>query len=195
MSTVNLKCSITGKLELSGNITIIYNFAHQHMLSAIKFAELTGEVERDNSDKKYGAFFQNIRTYVSSTIILSVCALEANINEHLASTNGILKGYEDDHRALISPGDKWRGIIEKYQLGLLLNKKPLLKFDKEPFQSFQYLILFRNSLVHYKPESDVDFGSSRKLEKSLRSKFEESSFTNKRDSFLTQRAMSYSCSK
>ncbi|MHC4326887.1 MAG: hypothetical protein ACYSWW_02045, partial [Planctomycetota bacterium] len=94
-----------------------------------------------------------------------------------------------------SPEDKRRGIIEKYQLGLLLNKKPLLKFDKEPFESFQYLIRFRNSLVHYNPESDQDFRSSRKLERSLRSKIEESSFTNRRDPFLTKRAMSYSCAR
>lgn len=197
MAQHNFKGSVTVKCEVSGNMTMIYNFAHQHMQSAIKFTELAGEVERDNSGGKYGAVFGNIRTYVSSAIILSVCALEANINEHLVSSNGILKDkdYENSQKMLILQTIEQRGIKDKYLLGLALSKKPLLTFDKEPFESFQYLITFRNSLVHYGPESDQDLRASKKLGKNLRTKIEESPLTNKRDNFLTMRAMSHSCAK
>ena len=195
MAVINLKGTITAKSELSADITVIYNFALQHMKAAIEFAKLAKKVECDNASKKCGSFFEEIRTYVSSAIILSVCALEANINEHLVSSDGILKHYSDDERAQIFNIIQYLKIKEKYQYGLIVNKKSQLKFDKEPFESFKYLISFRNSLVHYKPESDKDLSSSKKLEKKLRSKIQQSPFFPKGDCFITKRAMSYSCAK
>lgn len=195
MAVINLKGSITVKSEVSADITVIYNFALQHMKTAIEFAKRAKKVEDDNSGKEYGKFFEEIRAYVSSAIIMSVCALEANINEHLVSSNGIFQHYSDDERAQIFNIIQYLSIIDKYQYGLITNKKPQLKFNKEPFESFKYLLSFRNSLVHYKPESDKDFSSSKNLEKKLKSKIQQNPLFPKGDSFITKRAMSYSCAK
>jgi len=197
MGVVNPQGVSSAKSELTASLTITYNFARQHMKSAIQFAKQAGKIEADNSGKACGPFFEELRTYVSSAIILSVCALEATINEHLAASNGILKGYDADLRGeLFALIEKKRvSLKEKYDLGLILNKKPKLGFDKEPFQSLKCLIALRNALVHYKPESDKDLKDSEELRKKLRSKIKDSPFVSKTDNFLTKRAMSYSCAK
>ena len=57
------------------------------------------------------------------------------------------------------------------------------------------VISFRNVIVHYTPESDVDFIHSKKMEKKLRAKITESPFYKKTESFVARRAMSYSCAE
>ena len=187
----NLNVSLTTKPDLM----ITFNFASQHMGTAIKFAKQAEKIENENHTEEKSNFFDEMRTYVSSTIIMSVCALEANINEHFLSNDGILKDYKPDDRGKILEIIDSYKISEKYQMGLILNKKPLLIFDKEPFESFQYLIKFRNSLVHYKPETDKDFKVSKQLEKNLKCKFDTNPHAKPNNSFLGYHAMSYSCAK
>lgn len=183
------------RIESSVNVYITYNFASQHMGTAIKFAQQAHMIELNYTNEKKDDFFNEMRTYVSSTIILLVCALEANINEHFVSNDGILKDYIPNDREKIFDIIDSKSIRDKYQLGLILNKKPPLQFDNDPFESFQYLIKFRNSLVHYKPETDIDFKVSKQLEKNLKYKFDTNSHAKKSYSFLGYHAMSYSCAK
>ncbi len=172
-----------------------YNFATQHMKNACMFARQAESVENENIGHEFGPFFEKIRTFVSSTVIMSVCALEANINEHLMQGKGILRNFSDDQKISIFRKIEKLSILDKYQLGLLLNNMDEFSFATEPFESLQYLIKFRNMMVHYKSESDPDLEYSKKLEKNLKSKIEESLFTNNSPNFLTFRAMSYSCAK
>ncbi len=51
---------------------------------------------------------------------MSVCALEANINEHFMQKNGILKNFDYDQRiSIFRETEKFR-ILDKYQFGPLL---------------------------------------------------------------------------
>jgi hypothetical protein len=179
--------------SVSGYLT--YNFASQHMKSARIFALQSKTLEEQHYGDEFGAFFEDVRSYVSSTIILSVCALEANINEQFYDRNGVLKEFTDTHRENIFNIIERQRILDKYQLGLLLNKRNPLLFDKEPFESIQYLIRFRDLMVHYKPESDLDFKYSKNLEKKLRTKIHVSPFPDSGAGYLTMKAMSYSCAK
>lgn len=172
-----------------------YNFATQHMKSACRFAKKAESLENENQGQEYGPFFDEIRTFVSSTVIMSVCALEANVNEHFMQKNGILKSFGDLQKNSIFRKIEKLRILDKYQLGFVLNNMPELKFNAEPFESLQYLVTLRNYMVHYKSESDPDLEYSKKLEKNLRAKIEESPFTKNSPGFLTFRAMSYSCAK
>ena len=195
MRVVNLKGSVCAKSIATGSVTITYNFAYHHMRSAIEFAKLASSIEGENSGKGYGPFFEELRMYVSSAIILSVCALEANINEQLAGSGTILRGYANDLRAQFFNLIEHLSMQEKYQLGLIVNRKPPWEFNKEPFQSLKCLIALRNAFVHYKPESDNDLRYSKKLEARLAPKIKQRPFVRKTDNFLTKRAMSYSCAK
>jgi hypothetical protein len=177
------------------DVTMIYNFASQHMGTAIKFAQQAGKIECDNVTEKKDNYFTEMRTLVSSAIILTVCALEANINEYFATNDGVLKDYILDDRATILKIIDFKSIKDKYQLGLILNHKPPLQFDKEPFESFRYLLKFRNALVHYKPETSKDMKVSERLEKQLKNKFNENRNADKNAPFISNRAMSYDCIK
>ena len=172
-----------------------YNFANQHMKSARMFAKQAESIENTNQGQEFGPFFEEIRTLVSSTVIMSVCALEANINEHLMQGKALSKNFSDDQKTSILGKIEKLSILDKYQLGLLLNNKDEFNFATEPFESLQYLIKFRNMMVHYKSESDPDLEYSKRLENKLKSKIRESSFTKNSPGFLTVRAMSYSCAK
>lgn len=189
------KASIKACLSTEIDLMITFNFASQHMASAITFAKQAGKIESDNIAERQKTFFTEIRTYVSSAVILSVCALEANINEHFMSNDGILKDYKPDDRLSIFEAIDTPNVKAKYQRRLILNKKQPLQFDKEPFQSFQYLIKFRNALVHYKPETSKELKASRQLEKNLRYKFTTNPYFNQSDPFLGYQSMSYSCAK
>ena len=176
-------------------LTQTYNFATQHMKSAYIFAQQAQLVEERNAGQEFGPFFEKIRTFVSSTIIMSVCALEANINEHFRQKKGILRDFSEDQRITIFRKIEKLPVLDKYQLGLLLNKRDEINFNTEPFESLQYLVLFRNMMVHFKSEYDSELEYSGRLEKKLRAKITQSPFTKTSPGFLTHRAMSFSCAR
>ena len=65
------KASMHAKFEISADLTMVYNFASQHMASAIKFALLANDIEQNNSIEKNEASIEDIRAYVSWILFLT----------------------------------------------------------------------------------------------------------------------------
>jgi len=70
------------------------------------------------------------------------------------------------------PVERSLTVLGKYQLALLCAEKPVLDLGSGPAQAAEVLVALRNTLVHFKPETQ-DLETPKKLEKSLRPRIRE----------------------
>lgn len=123
---------------------------------------------------------------VVTSVMLSVAFLEATINElwadcHEGFDSRRLQGIQG-HKVMAalwkSASLKRATMLEKYELVLELNAKPELPKGTNPYQGVKLLVELRNALVHYEPETilnfsdDLEKGAEHKFEKKLRGLFE-----------------------
>jgi hypothetical protein len=71
-----------------GVISVKVQFASHHLQAAAMYAREVHRIEVEHTGEPYGSFFDEIIRYASSVIIMSLAALEANINEHI---DGIIR--------------------------------------------------------------------------------------------------------
>ena len=182
---------------VKGSGKIIANFALQHFKAGIMLHNLAKAIEKDNQGKKFGSFFEDIRSYISSSILSTIAGLEALINELYLSKSTSL------HKAVTKACNfdyifwecnkkiEKEGIINKYKLALKymginenLNNWPETK-------KIQIIIDLRNSLVHFKPNYDKN--SREDLEKKLKDKYKLSEFVDTGADFIAMKSMTYNC--
>jgi hypothetical protein len=181
---------------MSLSINQRYNFAIQHMNSAISFAKLCYKTEQENAQSKFGSFFDELRSYVSATVFSTVASLEAYANELFADAkDGFISLADLDTSIINTVWDlsEEKSILDKYQVILSLCGREKLVPSSEPYQSIQTLIRVRNALTHYKPEWGNDQYDHEKIGKQLKGKFKLSHFLGNNDPIFPMRCMSYGC--
>jgi hypothetical protein len=155
------------------------NLSIHHLQAAVTFALKTREIEERNNGTPFGSFFEKIMWYVSSSISMSVAALEANANEILKD---IIDDVTNPKRMRLQCQDLWdTATLEKYRkVGLILDHK----FDKgaSVWQNARLLTQFRNALVHFKPSWSHEVGNH-KLSKALTIKVHQNAWFTKDNDF------------
>lgn len=182
--TIDITCSATAQ--------VIANFALQHFKAACLFQKQVEAIEHSHRDQEFGAFFEIIRSYCSGTILSSVAALEALINELFNSPTSRLYQLKDNPDRVDFPQNKNPEILKKYQKALRLLEKNSIDEDGSIFCEAKYLIFLRNHLVHFKPVYDEKHEHV-KLKNFLGGKFALSPFPDKGADFFTMKCMSAGC--
>lgn len=167
------------------------HLSNRLLATARYMAELAGKHERtnDTADEK---FFNELFSYVSSSIFSSVCSAESFINEIITD---ILEGETSSIEHIEKTkynilNDYWvkrnmfDSILDKYETTLLiLNNKKLIK-EKNPYQDMNLLNKLRNELVHYKPKwqyinNEENLNPYKKILNGLQGKFNVNGKFNK----------------
>ena len=177
--------------SVSASITLRQrsNFAVQHMLAAARFSRRVGQIER--SGEPLGNFFNEIISFVSATILSSVAALEANINEYFAEPETNFPGQNRQVFHKTWELIEQKPILDKYQWSLVLKGKAELNKGELVFQDADNVIRLRNLLVHFKPEWHDEQIEHKKIESRLTGKFKPSPFIGTSGVFFPQKCMSY----
>ncbi len=138
------------------------NFAGQHLLSAAKFARMSGDAETNNEggSSADSSLFQDTTAYVTATLLTSTAALEAYINQlfidgNVVPTHEIGGQSEELWNIWWSTIERWK-IWSKYDLALALREQGSLFDEQSPlyprYISAKLLVDVRNLLVHFKPQ-------------------------------------------
>lgn len=185
----------------------------QHIQSAALFAQRSGQIE-----KKYDGNFSNelLTEYwanITASIFAAVSFLEATINELFADATEEYSEYPKNLNSNIKAlmADMWKKgiprtarypILEKFDIALILARKPAFDRGKPPAQDVELVVRLRNNLVHYEPEwiNDETTASSmsatkKKFIKGLRGKFTNNPLMSKNNPFFPDKCLSYGCAR
>jgi hypothetical protein len=168
------------------------DLAVQHMLAVARFARRVAEIESENSCQPLGNFFDEIISYTMATILSSVAAIEAHINETFVDADTHFPEVEKTLRNEIWNVVEQKEILEKYQWAMVLKGKPRLDRSSSAFQHAVSLIKLRNAIVHFKPEWYDEQKVHKKIEDRLKGKFRLSPFISS-GPFFPQKCMSHGC--
>ena len=155
-----------------------------HLSSAHRFACECSAIEEQGHDSPTRSVLEEVKGLAMAAVISSVAFLEAAINETFDDAKGtLLHGVPDEVCALLA--ETWKlqsidhlGVLAKYQLSLLIARKPRFAPGHSPYQDAHALIYLRDKLVHARATweripSPQDQGEMKKIEQQLRSRFEQ----------------------
>ena len=178
-TTFNIEPAHEKDIALPLTFSMRAYFSSCHLWAAKRFSQLTDQIESAGSNPPRFEIEQ--RAFAITCIISAVAFLEAAINE-------LFQDAADGHESYLAPlasatrtdlaeawsagGDRLR-VLEKFQLAALLAQVPPFHKDREPYQSAEVLVKFRNHLVHYKPATLSARDEDKKFLARLRSKFRE----------------------
>jgi len=184
-------------------VGIAHHLSLTHIRNSAFFAKSASLIENNPNGRSSEGLRQQHMSYVMGAILSAVSFLEANINEFFwevsETTSDRVKELDVGLKELLTGFWKQNSILsrysilEKYQLVLVLARKPIMDKGKEPYQPVDDLIQLRNTMVHYKPE--WVFGKPLSLEERLRGKFELNPLAPQGSIFFPYRCLSFGCSK
>ena len=197
------KCVLTAKSRA--------NFDNIHLHSAQLFAEHALTIEQDSlsvekPQQVSTEITQSYKSYVASSIMSSVAAIEAKINQFMVDNYEKLDA--SPHVADDTIYKKFQRLNknEKIVNQLFVIPTVKLKYEVVSFlltggflphnqlvEETDYLIRLRNALVHFRPEWDNSLNLHRKLESSKKNFFNCSPFYNEKSLFIPYRCLSASC--
>jgi hypothetical protein len=196
-SMVNIKTAASIKMEDS----IKTSFSIYHLFGAANCARASHKIEKEIKPPAPEKERMEYVGFVTSSVIMSVAALESRINEiYLSAVDKdkyVFSDFEDN--ILESLSDIWNdieniNILLKYQSCLILSNKIHFNKGNSPYENVSLLINLRNQLIHYKPEWDTALGGKHKnLEKRLGNKYEISPYSHKNDAFFPKKCLSHGC--
>jgi len=136
-------------------------FSGQHLSAAALCARNAKIVETSRAGAK--EYVPEHRSYVIGSVLFSVAALEAAINELFADASEANYGKlrPVDEQVIKRMGEMWLlgvprtaryTVPEKYAIALALASKGPFDKGAEPWQSAAKLVKLRNALIHYEPE-------------------------------------------
>lgn len=137
--------------------------------------------------------------YAKSSVILSVAALEALVNEyHLDAIDGSSSALGTAMEASGKIRDLWdtverQSLLRKFEWMLRLASVPVLDRGSPVVQAISDLIEIRDYLIHYKPEWSDAPRRNEKLEKRLQNKFALNRLSAKGQFFIPHRCLGYGC--
>jgi hypothetical protein len=175
----------------------ISSFVFQHLLSASIFARKVRIIEEENSEKPFGEFFTEIRSYASASIMVSAAAIEANINElyisHGCPLRQKLSNFEEEFWG--RGGIESISLMKKYIKALnILGKNKSFEKSRE-YENANILVILRNALVHFKPNWDFSPEDKKSELKALSTKFKFSHFVDDGADLISMKCMTYGCTK
>lgn len=186
---------------VQGELSVISNFALQHLIAATLFTKKCSEIEHNNEGKPFDAFFMDIRSYASGAIMSSVAGLEAYINElyipHESPIRKAIPNFEEEFHNKKNSIER-KPILWKYQHALKLLGKQKLNEESTEFKNAKNLIELRNTLMHFKPFWDEEHQKVG-LQEELKDEFKMSPFYNDSSNsisaseFAATSCMTYSC--
>lgn len=194
--TINASVAITlPSPKVSATAKSRTNLAVHHIFAAAYFSRKAKELEDVNAEKPFGDFYEEIMWNVSSAILFSVAALEADANEIFIDAHINLQVYDKGLLDEIWNLIEQKAILDKYEMVLFLKKKE--RFDKGDsiYQDTTNLIKLRNALVHFKPEWSDEKKEHKKIEERLRGKFQLSPFLPPEAEFFPKKCMSHGCAE
>jgi hypothetical protein len=179
---------------------VIANFAWQHLKAAATFRDHVVLIESLNTNREFGPFVVDIRSYGSACILSAVASLEALVNEFFITPEGPLRRQMNNFE-LEFWGDrkkKKKGIesfpaLEKYKEAFIRITKQTMDEHTLQYMDAKALVDLRNALVHYKPPWDADRKRKVDLADALADKYELSPFPDAAADFVTMRSMSAGC--
>jgi hypothetical protein len=189
-----------GKIELRVHATCrsISNFACQHLMAASTFRDHAVEIEEANIGQPLGDFYSQIRSYVSGTVMSATASLEALINEFFIAEGSRLRRAVGEHfeeKFWGKGGIEGKSILSKYDLALqFLECGPMDKTSAD-YVNMEWLINFRNALVHFKPIWDHEQARATALLDTFASRFPLSPFMDEGADFFASKCMSAGCAK
>jgi hypothetical protein len=188
-------CTQQNKCETTGALTVVSNFAWQHLKSATLFRDEVLRLERAQAEGLTGSRWEEIRSYASSCIMASVASLEALINELFIAPNcplrPMLANFEADFWG--QKGIERKSVLSKFQHALSMLGAEQFDTSTVPYRDAWALVELRNVLVHYKPTWDSDRKQKVKMTEFLEGKFEHSRYASAGDDFVTGKCMSSGC--
>lgn len=126
--------------------------AVQHLIAASRSSRQCREIQDVNRGLPLGPFFDDLIACVSSTVMLSVASIEANINEHIEDADKLLPELSDGARREFCDLVSQLPILKKYERVLAIKELPIFDRGVSPYQDVDILIAIRNELVHFHPE-------------------------------------------
>jgi hypothetical protein len=170
--------------EISTSTKQRANFTHYHLNSAKKFTDCALELEAycKNDNQKKNKIHTDYISYVSSSILASIAALESNINEMFIDFREkyetTIKGTVSDTYKMVeainafSVSDdmfvnimkKPKPVLSKYKtLSWLIKGVNITQTKKE--DELKFIVRLRNNIIHFSPEWDNSLGEYGKIEK------------------------------
>lgn len=167
-----LKCE-AGVYVLSGSCLTLsqrYNMTIQYLM-AMKLLVTHGyQIEQFHLGQPIGDFFTDIRSYISTTIILAGSMLEANIYERFVDVKDNILVISDFNLSTLNNDwekiKKRSAILGKYHEFAALSRKKLDKNDVK-YKEIEILVKIRNALVHYVPQWDYEKTPMEEVEKCI----------------------------
>jgi hypothetical protein len=93
-----------------------------------------------------------------------------------------------------------RGILEKYEIALVLLRKPGFDVARSPYQEVSILAQLRNAIVHYQPvwvmgssPNQAEKIAEHRFEKSLRGRFPLNPLTSDNKPFFPDKCLGHGC--
>jgi uncharacterized protein YutE (UPF0331/DUF86 family) len=193
------------------------NFTHYHLNSAKMFANHAIELEKycNDDQQKKNEVHKDYISYVSSSVLASVAALESNINEMFIDFR---EKYEAVHKNTDSNTNKMieainafsvikdmfvhiiekpKPVLSKYKtMSLLIKERNIISEKEETI--IKFIIRLRNNIVHFMPEWDNDLNEHESIEKTYKNqysgKFSLSPIYNSGAMFFPYLCLSADCS-
>lgn len=190
-------------VDIKAEVSIKTNFSIYHLLAAANYSRAAHKIEKEVRPPCPEKERIEYIGFVTSSIIMSVAALESRINEIYLSAvdkdKNIFKNFNDDTIESLSIiwhdlDNKRISTLSKYLISLLISRKTLMNKGDKIYQDVDMLIKLRDALIHYKPEWDTELkGKHTKLEGHLSTKFEISPYSHRNDSFFPKKCLSHGC--
>jgi len=171
------------------------NFANTHLANAHRFAMLVHEVETSNAGQPFGPFIEDIMANGLATVMSSMAALEAYVNEVTFDPAAHFPAQAPDLVASSLALIARQPILERIAFLSVLNGRARPEFGRNPGQGVAALVDLRNALVHFRPEWPDEQKAHAKLGDRLRSKFALSPFFDASEPLFPRACISYGCSK
>jgi hypothetical protein len=176
-------CIASGKGRTRSNFTL------PHLITSVKLQNIAFNIEDSHKNDKSNFPRDELRSYVSGSIILAYAAVEANINEFFEDANSRLPDiFEKPISEILTKGIKIN-TLDKYQISLQMAHKTTFDKSRQPYQDVFMLKQIRNEFVHFIPAWKRN---DEKLEAYFKGKIEVSTYWGEKAEFVPKKCMTSS---
>lgn len=150
------------------------NLSIPHLLSAAFFSRKTAELEEMHKDAEFGSFWEEILANAVATVLVSVAAMEAYINEIFADRAKNFQHFSEGAMSAVWDAYETKPILDKFNFALLLKCDSSYDKGNLIYQDAVALIRLRNSITHFHPEWEHEQVDHKKLSQQLSGKIQKS---------------------
>ena len=171
------------------------NFSILHLLAAAHFSRHVADLEQAHTGEPFGAFFEEIVWFSSACVLSCSAGLEAYANELFVDRSEHFPDLRPEVADKLWELFEQKPTLEKFDMALLLKKKPVLDRGSRPTQDVAALVALRNGLTHFKPEWENEQMMHAKLSQKLAHRFVPSPFLAVAESIFPRRWATHGCTQ